>query len=322
MTGATINPTLSYNPYATTYGASDSIYTDFSPNSLFDSPYDEFATDFNSDSTGSPVSPISPVLSSSSFGLADDWMSWDKIDQISPTNTTFFKAEPVDGPILSSIPPRHLSLSPAINPMELTMPSNMNMLSESKPLAMFQQPANMIPPPVLYSSPQATTQVPVQVVPSTAARRNSKSLKRKSSSSPSDDESSSPPPPARRNSATKKDDVLGPKKTAHNMIEKRYRTNLNDKIAQLRDSVPALRIVAQRLDQVEDEGGEFHDAEDLAPIPKLNKATILSKATEYIAQLEKRNRGLETENNMLRGRMEGLEMLMMNRSAGNLQVWN
>jgi hypothetical protein len=27
-----------------------------------------------------------------------------------------------------------------------------------------------------------------------------------------------------------------PKKTAHNMIEKRYRTNLNDKIAALRDS--------------------------------------------------------------------------------------
>ncbi|KAM7195566.1 Helix-loop-helix DNA-binding domain containing protein [Naviculisporaceae sp. PSN 640] len=318
MTGATINPSLSFDPYATTYGASDSqIYTDFSPNSLFES-YDDFATDFNSDSTGSPVSPISPVLSSSSFGLADDWMTWDKIDQASPTNG-FFKTEPVDASVLASIPPRTLSLSPAINPMDLAMPNNMLPENMSKPLPMFQPPTTLIQPPVLYSSPRPTPQAEVQVAPSTAQRRNSKSLKRKSSSSPSDEEASSPPPPARRNSATKKDDVLGPKKTAHNMIEKRYRTNLNDKIAQLRDSVPALRIVAQRLDQQEGEDGEFHD-EDLAPVPKLNKATILSKATEYIAQLEKRNRGLESENNMLRGRMEGLEMLMMNRSAGNL--WN
>lgn len=246
-------------------------------------------------------------------------MTWDKIDQASPANG-FFKTEPVDGSVLASIPPRTLSLSPAINPMDLTMPHNMLPENMSKSLPMIQQPTTLIQPPVLYSSPRPAPQVEAQVAPSTTQRRNSKSLKRKSSSSPSDEDATSPPPPARRNSATKKDEVLGPKKTAHNMIEKRYRTNLNDKIAQLRDSVPALRIVAQRLDQQEGEDGEFHDGEDLAPVPKLNKATILSKATEYIAQLEKRNRGLESENNMLRGRMEGLEMLMMNRSAGNL--WN
>ena len=34
------------------------------------------------------------------------------------------------------------------------------------------------------------------------------------------------------------------KKTAHSMIKKRYRTNLNDKIAALRDSVPSLRVMS------------------------------------------------------------------------------
>jgi Helix-loop-helix DNA-binding domain len=39
---------------------------------------------------------------------------------------------------------------------------------------------------------------------------------------------------------------LSPKrKTAHNIIEKRYRNNLNNKMAVLRDSVPSLRITAK-----------------------------------------------------------------------------
>jgi hypothetical protein len=122
------------------------------------------------------------------------------------------------------------------------------------------------------------------------------------------------------------------------MIEKRYRTNLNDKIAQLRDAVPSLRLMAQRAKAAEggaSAGADFDDAtaEDgsglLKTVPglglgqcaKLNKATILSKATEYILQLERRNQGLETENSALRGRMEGLEMILTSsgRVAGG---WN
>ncbi|KAF4978885.1 hypothetical protein FDECE_18143, partial [Fusarium decemcellulare] len=107
-----------------------------------------------------------------------------------------------------------------------------------------------------------------------------------------------------------------PKKTAHNMIEKRYRTNLNDKIAALRDSVPALRVMVHRLEQPGPECPEDDMDEDLgglAPAHKLNKATILSKATEYIAHLEKKNKSLARENNQLRNRVEGFEMLVMSR---------
>lgn len=77
---------------------------------------------------------------------------------------------------------------------------------------------------------------------------------------------------------------------SHSIVEKRYRTNLNDKIAELRNSVPALRENGQSPGEV---GGS-------APTFKYNKATILTKAIEYIRLLEKRNSYLEEANDALR----------------------
>lgn len=72
------------------------------------------------------------------------------------------------------------------------------------------------------------------------------------------------------------DDLDGPhpvKKTAHNMIEKRYRTNLNDKIAALRDSVPSLRIMS-KSSKGEDTTHDREELHGLTPAHKLNKATV------------------------------------------------
>ncbi|KAK2624700.1 hypothetical protein QTJ16_005893 [Diplocarpon rosae] len=100
-----------------------------------------------------------------------------------------------------------------------------------------------------------------------------------------------------------------PKKTAHNMIEKRYRTNLNDKIAMLRDAVPSLRAMSGKKAP----GDAPEDLQGLTPAHKLNKATVLSKATEYIAHLEKQNGSLAQENASLRSRVDAFGILAMAR---------
>lgn len=82
------------------------------------------------------------------------------------------------------------------------------------------------------------------------------SRKRKSSAEADDDDDDDSNPPV--------------KKTAHNMIEKRYRTNLNDKIAALRDSVPALR----QMNKPRNGDDEPEDLQGLTPAHKSNKATV------------------------------------------------
>lgn len=94
------------------------------------------------------------------------------------------------------------------------------------------------------------------------------------------------------------------KKRAHNVIEKRYRANLNEKIAELRDSVPSLRA-ARNANGESNEDDE--DADGATPANKLNKASILSKATEYIKHLEIRNKRLEDENTALKNRLRQVD---------------
>lgn len=84
--------------------------------------------------------------------------------------------------------------------------------------------------------------------------------KRKMSSDPDDDDEL-------------EDDDKPVKKTAHNMIEKRYRNNINDKIAALRDSVPSLRIMSKSA-KGEDTSLDREELHGLTPAHKLNKATV------------------------------------------------
>ncbi|KAJ5591277.1 hypothetical protein VI817_002149 [Penicillium citrinum] len=94
------------------------------------------------------------------------------------------------------------------------------------------------------------------------------------------------------------------KKRAHNVIEKRYRANLNEKIAELRDSVPSLRTSKNPNG---DSNEEEDDADAAQSGSKLNKASILSKATEYIKHLEIRNKRLEDENTGLKNRLRQVD---------------
>ena len=97
------------------------------------------------------------------------------------------------------------------------------------------------------------------------------------------------------------------KKTSHNVIEKRYRSNLNDKISALRDSVPALRparkqTLAKKEGSSDSEGSDDDTGGPISGI-RTNKATILAKATEYIHELEKQNQRLQEDNSTLRNRL-------------------
>ncbi|ANZ76294.1 BA75_03852T0 [Komagataella pastoris] len=101
-------------------------------------------------------------------------------------------------------------------------------------------------------------------------------------------------------------------KSSHNLIEKKYRTNINSKILELRNCVPTLRIVISRNGggnsgdefSKDYEGLGYSDDESkldgLQPARKLNKATILAKSVEYIKHLEYRNSLLNTENEKLK----------------------
>ncbi|KAG0172836.1 hypothetical protein DFQ28_009798 [Apophysomyces sp. BC1034] len=99
------------------------------------------------------------------------------------------------------------------------------------------------------------------------------------------------------------------KKTAHNAIERRYRNNINDRIAELKNAVPALlhaklkdnrsgnkRSRSDDEDEADD-GEEYLDG--VAVATKLNKATILRKATEYILHLKRTEDNMRHENSLL-----------------------
>ncbi len=102
------------------------------------------------------------------------------------------------------------------------------------------------------------------------------------------------------------------KKRPHNVIEKRYRANLNDKIAELRQSLPSLRSPGKGLKENEHADD---DAEDHTESIKFNKASILTKAVEYIRHLELRNKRLDDENVALKQRLLKLERALA--SDGN-----
>jgi hypothetical protein len=102
----------------------------------------------------------------------------------------------------------------------------------------------------------------------------------------------------RKNSAassTESSSQTKPTKTSHNMIEKRYRLKLNDKILSLRNAVPALRGPSNLT-----EDQQLLDSGRGGTSGKLNKGTVLTKATEYIKQLEREKSTLEEQVKTLR----------------------
>lgn len=104
-------------------------------------------------------------------------------------------------------------------------------------------------------------------------------------------------------------------RTAHNDIERKYRTNLKDRIAELRDAVPALRTIEEG---VPDEG----ESSTPASRPKVSKGTVLTKATEYINYLEKKNKAIMAQHQQLSRRLAAFEQLLSQTARPSFQMPN
>ncbi|KAJ6437813.1 helix-loop-helix DNA-binding domain-containing protein [Purpureocillium lavendulum] len=101
---------------------------------------------------------------------------------------------------------------------------------------------------------------------------------------------------------------------AHNDVERKYRTNLKVKIAELRDAVPALQSPNAEGDS---DGGNGNQG-----TPKVSKGTVLTKATEYIQQLEQRNKTIMQEHQQLARRLQAFETLFNSANRPDLMMPN
>lgn len=116
-------------------------------------------------------------------------------------------------------------------------------------------------------------------------------------------------------------------KQAHNKIEKRYRININTKIAKLQQIIPWVASeetafkVNDSIKEVKNEMNENYDTFNTEPMldlplpptsvaspqnAKLNKSVILEKAVDYILYLQNNERLYELEVQRLRGEVECL----------------
>ncbi|KAI8093432.1 helix-loop-helix DNA-binding domain-containing protein [Halteromyces radiatus] len=152
------------------------------------------------------------------------------------------------------------------------------------------------------------------VITTSTASTSSTSSSSNASTSPTSILLSPPTPPTSNSDDNSNVSPLPFKKVAHNAIERRYRNNINDRIRELQQVVPALcreedhdqRRGSHRHDDDDTEELEEEEEDGVPVAKKLNKATILQKATEYIQYLKYSQRLLIQENDMLQHMMQTL----------------
>jgi hypothetical protein len=106
------------------------------------------------------------------------------------------------------------------------------------------------------------------------------------------------------------------RKRGHNAIEKRYRTNLNDKINCLRLGIPSLSRRSSSDAKSDEEAEDSNeDMDSKTAQQKYGKAAILTRALEYIKHLETTTQRLGCEVDVLTTRVGAFEKLAMSGSC-------
>jgi hypothetical protein len=112
------------------------------------------------------------------------------------------------------------------------------------------------------------------------------------------------------------DSLCQSRKRGHNAIEKRYRTNLNDKINCLKQGVPSLIISGAGSQSGEKEQESNADGENIkSGQQRYGKADIIVTALDYIKHLESTTQRLGNEVHSLTTRVGAFEDLAINGSV-------
>ena len=162
--------------------------------------------------------------------------------------------------------------------------------------------------PISPSDRASTPPVPLSTSPHDPQRSSTDDNESRKPTLIADEGGASPPPAKKRkasmesaDSATRSGSHDGKSTSiqnkSHSIVEKRYRANLNEKIADLRRSIPSLRNAASTS----------AETGDPSTAPKHNKSTILTKAIEYIHHLEQRITYLENINASLRSQARNIK---------------
>ncbi|MCJ1435326.1 hypothetical protein MMC27_004698 [Xylographa pallens] len=93
-------------------------------------------------------------------------------------------------------------------------------------------------------------------------------------------------------------------KASHCQVERKYRENLNTKFETLRRAIPSMQSPG------DNPSSEGPDLEDLGGSSKPRKADVLSNATDYVKQMEEKNRAMVNEIEFLRSRVQAIEKLI------------
>ncbi|KAI1616217.1 hypothetical protein EDD36DRAFT_415121 [Exophiala viscosa] len=201
-----------------------------------------------------------------------------------------------------------------------TSPNETMITSDSVSVSLHQRPIagsrSKTAPSTVHRSPSTSNDqaqsVPLpsrrsRAAPATAARKQAskaKLTKTETTGSIASDDEEDDDQSGDKSTAPSKTDAKQRAKQAHSLVERKYRENLNAKIAQLHVTLQSTHYGPKN--------GEADEEEAPAPVPanKVRKSDVLTEAMNYVNQTEVEMRHMDNEIQRLSDRVRALEKLV------------